>query len=170
MKITSHLLITASFFYFTACSEGDNGSSVNTEKPENVSTNNDPSPIIAPATDSNELFPSTTLNQAVNPAASALNQAVNTTTAAGMNPPHGEPGHRCDISVGAPLNSAPSNTNATQINTAQQPINSAQQPNLTPTPTFTTPPAQVPVAAGTNPPHGQPGHDCTIPVGAPLKK
>jgi hypothetical protein len=26
---------------------------------------------------------------------------------AGMNPKHGEPGHRCDIAVGAPLNSKP---------------------------------------------------------------
>lgn len=31
--------------------------------------------------------------------------AANQTVAPGMNPPHGEPGHRCDISVGAPLNS-----------------------------------------------------------------
>src|SRR5688572_14008415 len=30
-----------------------------------------------------------------------------TTTAPGMNPPHGQPGHRCEIAVGAPLNSAP---------------------------------------------------------------
>ena len=26
---------------------------------------------------------------------------------AGLNPKHGEPGHRCDIAVGAPLNSKP---------------------------------------------------------------
>lgn len=29
------------------------------------------------------------------------------TTKAGMNPAHGQPGHRCDIAVGAPLNSKP---------------------------------------------------------------
>jgi hypothetical protein len=28
-------------------------------------------------------------------------------TAPGMNPPHGQPNHRCDIAVGAPLNSKP---------------------------------------------------------------
>jgi cytoskeletal protein RodZ len=28
-------------------------------------------------------------------------------TKPGMNPPHGQTGHRCDIAVGAPLNSAP---------------------------------------------------------------
>ena len=26
-----------------------------------------------------------------------------TQTAPGMNPPHGQPGHRCDVAVGAPL-------------------------------------------------------------------
>jgi hypothetical protein len=33
-------------------------------------------------------------------------------------------------------------------------------------------PAQAPgggATAGVNPPHGEPGHDCSIPVGAPLK-
>jgi len=34
-------------------------------------------------------------------------------TAPGMNPPHGKPGHRCEISVGAPLNSMPANVSTT---------------------------------------------------------
>ncbi len=35
-------------------------------------------------------------------------QTQNTaSTAPGMNPPHGQPGHRCDIAVGAPLDSPP---------------------------------------------------------------
>ncbi|MBK6446411.1 MAG: hypothetical protein IPF81_14280 [Bacteroidetes bacterium] len=34
----------------------------------------------------------------------------------------------------------------------------------------TTTPASGPTAPGMNPPHGQPGHDCAIAVGAPLKK
>ncbi|MCX2680079.1 hypothetical protein OOZ15_09030 [Galbibacter sp. EGI 63066] len=29
---------------------------------------------------------------------------------AGVNPPHGQPGHRCDIAVGAPLGSSTNNT------------------------------------------------------------
>lgn len=84
-----------------------------------------------------------------------------TTTKKGMNPPHGQPGHRCDIAVGAPLNSAPAKPQ-------------------TVTTTATAPKAQ-PVAATTelqknsdgialNPAHGQPGHRCDIAVGAPLKK
>ncbi|MBI2966997.1 MAG: hypothetical protein HYY40_04190 [Bacteroidetes bacterium] len=65
------------------------------------------------------------------------------------NPAHGQPGHRCDIPVGSPLNSPPGNT-------------SAAAPPVSSTPIKTAP--------GMNPPHGQPGHDCKIAVGAPLNK
>ena len=80
--------------------------------------------------------------------------------AAGLNPEHGKPGHRCDIAVGAPLNSAP-----------------AAAPTITTTPTTTasqpvvinnTTVAPKPAAKGMNPEHGQPGHRCDIAVGAPL--
>ena len=36
-----------------------------------------------------------------------IQQTAPATTQAGLNPPHGQPGHRCDIAVGAPLNSKP---------------------------------------------------------------
>jgi hypothetical protein len=82
------------------------------------------------------------------------------TVAPGMNPAHGQPGHRCDISVGAPLNSKPAaqnNVPATVSTTpAQAPVN------------VSTPTAQQTVAPGMNPAHGQPGHRCDIAVGAPL--
>jgi hypothetical protein len=81
-----------------------------------------------------------------------------TTTQPGMNPPHGQPGHRCDITVGAPLNSKPAPAQPTTVSTAPQ------QPQVTmkeiPNPTKTAP--------GMNPPHGEPGHRCDIAVGAPL--
>jgi hypothetical protein len=80
-------------------------------------------------------------------------QPLNTQQAAGtvaLNPAHGQPNHRCDIPVGAPLD-APA------------------QPNLNaPQPTFTPPVSKEVVATGINPPHGQPGHDCAVPVGAQL--
>lgn len=80
-------------------------------------------------------------------------------TATGMNPAHGQPGHRCDIAVGAPLNSPPSaNPAQPQVITTQQPAQNtvdAQQANQK-------------VAAGMNPAHGEPGHRCDIAVGAPL--
>ncbi|MEP7256565.1 MAG: hypothetical protein ABI666_12370 [Ferruginibacter sp.] len=69
-----------------------------------------------------------------------------------LNPAHGQPGHRCDIAVGAPLDSKP-----VQINTQQ------------PTTITTTPqPVAQTTAPGMNPPHGQPNHRCDIAVGAPL--
>ncbi len=82
-----------------------------------------------------------------------------TTTAVGKNPPHGQPGHRCDIEVGAPLNS-PATKPATQTIT--------QSATPTVTTTTATPASNVKTAAGMNPPHGQPGHRCDIAVGAPL--
>lgn len=83
-----------------------------------------------------------------------------TTVAPGMNPQHGQPGHRCDIAVGAPLNSPPNKT-AAPVTTlpAQAP---ATPVNVQPTAPVTT------VAPGMNPQHGQPGHRCDIAVGAPL--
>src|SRR6218665_1308736 len=41
-------------------------------------------------------------------------EAAKIVKGAGLNPAHGQPGHRCDIAVGAPLSSAPAAT-------AQQP-------------------------------------------------
>ncbi|CAM4073311.1 hypothetical protein [Gillisia limnaea] len=79
----------------------------------------------------------------------------NTQTTASLNPQHGQPGHRCDIPVGAPLDQAAGNSN-TQ--------------NTTPASTTTSPVWSNDAAPVKNPPHGQPGHDCAVPVGADLKK
>jgi hypothetical protein len=76
--------------------------------------------------------------------------AAKTTASAGMNPAHGQPGHRCDIAVGAPLNSKPVTPAAPQQTTAAT------------TKTVTAP--------GMNPPHGEPGHRCDIGVGTPLSQ
>lgn len=64
-----------------------------------------------------------------------------------LNPPHGQPGHVCEIPVGQPLpngsgGAAPSNV---QLKTPLMKENQKL-----------------------NPPHGQPGHVCEIPVGQPL--
>jgi hypothetical protein len=77
-----------------------------------------------------------------------------------LNPAHGEPGHRCDIPVGAPLSSPPpvSTKNAST---------SANQSSATST--FNKPVYDVDSAKGPlNPAHGQPGHRCDLAVGAPL--
>ena len=94
-----------------------------------------------------------------------------TQTAPGMNPPHGQPGHRCEIPVGAPLNSKPAQsiqpqktTPVVNQKTDELSLISIQpQPRSTPLVGTTTPP-------GMNPPHGQEGHRCDIAVGAPLPK
>lgn len=96
-----------------------------------------------------------TLGKNVMPAATTIPAATNTqqTTAAGMNPPHGQPNHRCDIPVGAPLNSKPQTTT---------------NPAATISTTTAAPATSQATAPGMNPPHGQPNHRCDIPVGAPL--
>ncbi len=76
-----------------------------------------------------------------------------------LNPKHGQPGHRCDIAEGAPLNSAPAPVIQSQVNPGV-PIQQAS-----PQPAAATPTGTVRL----NPPHGQPGHDCAVEVGKPLK-
>lgn len=88
-----------------------------------------------------------------------------TITAPGMNPPHGEPGHRCDITVGAPLNSKPAPANVQPTTVSAQPTTVSAQPNPV---TVKEVPNPTKTAPGMNPPHGEPGHKCEIAVGAPL--
>jgi len=73
--------------------------------------------------------------------------AVNT-SGKKLNPKHGAPGHRCDIAIGAPLDSKP-----TQIVTTQPAVKQT---------------VAIKTGKGLNPPHGQPNHRCDIAVGAPL--
>lgn len=97
----------------------------------------------------------------------AVNQNTATSTpvavAKGMNPAHGQPNHRCDIAVGAPLNSpvVPAKSNP-----------AVQQQNTAVPATIATPNTAVitPTPEGMNPPHGQDKHRCDIAVGAPLPK
>ena len=112
------------------------------------------------------------------PVANAAAPAPTTITQKGMNPAHGQPGHRCDISVGAPLNSAPTAAKPATTNAAANITPMATPTQNTNTPvvpalqnTSITAPASKPAAAFTgkvNPAHGQPGHDCKVAVGQPL--
>ena len=127
MKIASQFIVAALVLSVMSCSDsGKKGDATTTTEPA-------------------ETIPQTgSPNQAVTPPAGNV----------ALNPAHGQPNHRCDIEVGAPLDSPP-------------------KPNLSaPQPTFNPSAISQPqsVAPGTNPPHGQPGHDCGIPVGAPLTK
>lgn len=93
------------------------------------------------------------------------NSKTTASTAAGMNPEHGKPGHRCDIAVGAPLDSKPIQATIQQPAVTTTPAPKAALPY---TPVTTQPTANTPVAKGMNPAHGQQGHRCDISVGAPL--
>lgn len=81
-----------------------------------------------------------------------------------LNPEHGQPGHRCDIPVGAPLNGGAQQAPATSI----QPQNMPAGPRVQNTPAPSSAPAQISSQVKLNPPHGEPGHDCAVPVGQPL--
>ncbi len=94
-----------------------------------------------------------------------------------INPPHGEPGHRCDIPVGAALNSPAVNTPRQTISnsptvTAPNIVNNSTAPTIENAKRLNS--SQSGSTASTqnsgrlNPPHGQPGHSCEIPVGSPL--
>ncbi len=143
--------------------------------------------------------PSASENTSAQPAASTIAAPATGTAAApvtvqatgpasgeALNPAHGQPGHRCEIPVGAPLSSAPPQTAASaspsqpatlptpQQGSTTQKVELQQSPpssgNANTNMVSPTPAASTTVAPGMNPPHGQPGHDCNIPVGSPLKK
>lgn len=90
-----------------------------------------------------------------------LPQQNSNLNAVGMNPPHGQSGHRCDIAVGAPLSSTPNQSipNSAVKNSV---VNSAMPAIVK------SNAAAVVTKPGMNPPHGQTGHRCDIAVGAPL--
>jgi hypothetical protein len=99
------------------------------------------------------------------------NQAVSAPVpvAKGMNPAHGQPLHRCDIPVGAPLNSPVAKSKTTAV-TPQITSQQSQTVTTNPANTATTPVVATPTPEGMNPPHGQTNHRCDIAVGAPLPK
>lgn len=93
-----------------------------------------------------------------------------------LNPPHGEPGHSCDIPVGSPLNSAPLNTSVVQSSSNTAPVevtpvsgssvvSSIQNTEVVKSSSRQSFFSLVPTV---NPPHGNLGHRCDLPVGAPL--
>lgn len=114
------------------------------------------------------------------PATNTATQATTANTAAGMNPPHGQPGHRCDIPVGAPLNSPPGQGAQQQATQSTAPKTNGGgflgSGNTQAAPQQAAPQQQAMPAQQTapgmqgkpNPAHGQPGHRCDIAVGQPL--
>jgi hypothetical protein len=91
-----------------------------------------------------------------------------------LNPPHGEPFHRCDLAIGAPLNTPPAQANVNQnVNTAPPSPKGLTVPKIENTMQQNPPQTQNTKPANgnkpkLNPPHGEPYHRCEIPVGDPL--
>ncbi len=169
-KILSVAIIGS--FLFTACNNGDSptgdtafDSSVVTQTKTEAQITDSPavSTIMQPAQNTLQTLPAATTATLPTTTVATPTPTTTTATAPGMNPPHGQPGHRCDITVGAPLNSPPGKT-ATTAPATQPVVTSTAQPAVTSTPT--APPVKT--APGMNPPHGEPGHRCDITVGAPL--
>lgn len=150
------------------------------EKPSEKITTDAPVETVTETAPAQTIEPTPALIQNAAPTPNTQNVAP------GMNPAHGQPGHRCDIPVGAPLTGkAPAaKTTVTPTQTTTQGNNQFQVtpgsatvtktviPNSNPTVTTTpTPVAQTtePGMQGKpNPAHGQPGHRCDVPTGQPL--
>lgn len=186
MKKTITILALAALA-FTSCKKEETATAPPTEETVDtttVATDTAATAAAAPQQVQQVANPATGSVMTANPQAAAQSYTTTpatVTTAKGMNPPHGQPGHRCDIAVGAPLNSPPGKAAPAKTTSQSTTITPAMLQNgtltaspganvtTTPSPATTTP-APVVTAPGMNPPHGQPGHDCAIAVGAPLPK
>lgn len=175
MKITSLLLITT--LLAVSCQKEEKAS-------EKISTEASDSLSVIKAAEAKIInTPVATQNQQIMTTTTPASTAAVPETKPGMNPPHGQPGHRCDIQVGAPLNGStpaakqaattPNQTNKTFTVT---PAGNATVTKIENSDIQTAPPAPKPVAQTTlpgmegkpNPAHGETGHRCDIPVGVNL--
>lgn len=174
MKYSFVLILVFTLFTLISCGPAKQDSEQTQETPDLPQNQEQSAPAII---ESNEPVED---NAAEQPSTEQNNEE------AMLNPPHGEPYHRCDIPVGAPLNSQPASTTR-ETTTEQAPAATPQSPNvnngITNNPTAPTienarriNPSQTPKAAPANngnkprmnPPHGQPYHRCDIAVGSPL--
>jgi len=118
-----------------------------------------------PEQDTSLKMPAVPAPQAPVPADQTITAPVPQPAGVTLNPEHGQPGHRCDLAVGAPLTSAAGAASPVPVPNQPAPV---IQPTSSSTP-VTIPATPTAAAPGTNPEHGQPGHRCDLAVGAPLK-
>ncbi|WP_396153659.1 hypothetical protein [Flavobacterium sp.] len=176
------LFLLGSSLFFISCKKTEEASTSTEQKTETTATEK------PAANDASKI--TTTPAQAATQTATPAGQPPK------LNPPHGQPYHRCEIAVGAPLDGsaqsqgaspAPVQQNAPKsffktVQTEQQAnptqtVAAAPAPAKQVTPTQQVKPAATPAsstanAAGpkpkNNPAHGQPHHRCDIKVGDPL--
>ncbi|MCW3075267.1 MAG: hypothetical protein JWP69_2336 [Flaviaesturariibacter sp.] len=161
MKNLAAALFLATAF-FVSCNSDDRSATETTTTIDSSTLNTPLDTVSTPAvndTSTTTSQPTTKVIQSTPPVVvAAPNLAPSSKATGALNPAHGQPGHRCDIAVGAPLNSAP----------AKAPVSGVIPTNPTLNQTTTAAPANG--TARLNPPHGQPGHDCGTEVGKPLKQ
>lgn len=155
MRILPLLIASAAILYSCDKKESSVTETAEVATPINDSAN------VAVATSSN--------GEVAAPDATAV--AANTTSGKpALNPEHGQPFHRCEIPVGAPIDSAPAQNTAPQVNPQQNlssnsfnttPISSSAVPSPAPVQAIGPKPAN-------NPAHGEPHHRCDLQVGVPL--
>ncbi len=142
----------ATLISFSACNNNDSADNESTSTPVNSNAINNS------ITDSNSTITTPSVPNSVQQPAGG--NVV-------LNPPHGQPGHNCDIEVGQPLNSASKSSNTAQpIMTTP-----AQSPTVVPNSPSAPLPSGIAPNNGQvklNPAHGLPGHRCDIAVGAAL--
>lgn len=175
MKITSLLFIT-SLLAVSCQKEGKASDKISAEASDSLTVLKTEEAKMVNAS-------AATQNQQVMTTANPANTVAVSGTKPGMNPPHGQPGHRCELPVGAPLNgSTPAaKTTTPQTNQANKSFTVTPSGNATVTKIEssdiqTAPSAPKPVAQTTlpgmegkpNPAHGETGHRCDIPVGVNL--
>jgi hypothetical protein len=163
MKYSLILFIAFAFFSLISCSQAKQDSTTQQ----------------VPALPQNEVQSSpVNLPQSVKDITAELSSTEQNNQGAMLNPPHGQPYHRCDIPVGAPLNSPP--VNRTLETSTNQPVTAPGIPNNSAGPTIenagkmSSPQTRSTTSPTTgskprlNPPHGQAWHRCDIAVGGPL--
>jgi hypothetical protein len=174
MKSSVVIITLFLLFSIISCSPAKQDSNQNKQVPVLPSVQEQPAPASTEAAQpAEEVTPQ-------QPAAQQNNAEVM------LNPPHGQPFHRCDIPVGAPLPSQSAGTatqtsnSQVQVNTPQVTAPAARTTTSSGAPTIenarrmntgqaqSTAPANSGSKPALNPPHGQPYHRCDIAVGSPL--
>ena len=125
--------------------------------------------VAAPMTDSANVAMANTDGELTSQDATAV-AANSPSDKPALNPEHGLPYHRCEIAVGAPIDSAPTQNAAPQVVPQQTAVNNSFNTNpISPSLAPSTAPVQAtgPKPAN-NPAHGEPHHRCDLQVGAPL--
>lgn len=164
MKSISKVFLLSIALYTFSCSEDKKSERGSTEVIEELSTTS-PSKVTTEPTIADS---QTAVSSAIIPTSDIQATPIakeSTKNPVVLNPPHGQPGHDCAVPEGAPLNSKPQTTTTLPEikpqNTTPNATLPQSNPMLNPTTNLTE--------QKLNPAHGMPGHDCAIPVGAPLK-